>query len=287
MKVTAAVLSLFQRMGMAPKVNALASDGTPAFKPAVRSGADGKRELYIYGEIVDASLSMWFGDVEGFVSSIGVAHVLDSEPVDRVVINCMGGDVDEGSAIASMIRKRALPVVVDGAAFSMASVIVASSPDATMMLGSRMMLHKPWGGAQGNAQDMRATANILDTYEESMLDLYVRGNDTPERRQYFRELLAGTDGADGTWFTAAEALEAGLVDRLDGADDQVKARTARAVVFAKAVGLNPPVSKEPGNVPAPTIASPEPRQEPGTHSTVRGSVLPRGAVTLSSGVPTK
>lgn len=282
MKVLAATLALLGRLGLQQKPQALAPDGRPAFVPAVRDGVDGKRELYIYGEIVDASLALWFGDVEGFVSSVGVAYALDAEKVDRVVLNCIGGDVDEGTAIASMIRKRGLPVVVDGAAFSMGSVIAAASPDTTMMLGSRMMLHKPWGGASGNATGMRATAAVLDKYEESMLDLYVRGQDTPERRDYFRAILAGKDGHDGTWFTAKEALEAGLVDRVDTEEaEAVQARLTSVSASAKAIGLAVPVSQV-SDIPPTEKAKPVPRSEPAPIQTVRGSVLPRGAVTINS-----
>lgn len=281
MKVTA-LLALFQRMGMTPNPRALAPDASPAFQPSIRTGADGKVEMHISGEIVDASLAMWFGDVPGFISSDGVAHALDKNKVDRVVLNSPGGDVTEGVNIANQIRARSIPVVVNGAAMSIASVILAAAKDSTILPGSVVMVHKPWGGMSGNALEFRAHADALDKYEEAMLDLYVRGQKDEKHRQYWRDAMRGADGADGTYYTAAEAVAAGIVDRVGEDDGEAQARTTRARAAIQAMGNKPPKNLEDaGGTPAAPKATPDPRQDPETHSTVRGRVMPRGAVTIS------
>lgn len=276
------VLGLLARVGLA-KPNALAPNAEPAFQPSIRNGADGKVEMHISGEIVDASLALWIGDAPGFISSDGVAHALDKNKVERVVLNSVGGDVTEGINIANAIRARNIPVVVNGAAYSIASVILAGAKDATILPGSVVMVHKPWGGASGNATAFRAVADALDKYEEAMLDIYVRGQNSEDHRKYWRDAMKGKDGADGTYYTAREAVAAGLADRVGDDDGQAQARTTRARACLEAMGFQPPKNLEDaGELPAPTTATPEPRQEPVTPSTVRGRVVPRGAVSLSS-----
>lgn len=276
------VLAILGRMGFI-RPAALAPDAAPAFQPTLRTGADGKTEMHISGEIVDASLAMWFGDAPGCVSSDGVSHVLDKNKVDRVVLNSIGGDVTEGVNIANQIRARAIPVVVNGAAYSIASVILAAAKDSTILPGSVVMVHKPWGWMQGNALAFRAQADALDTYEEAMLGLYVRGQDSEERRQYWRDAMRGPDGADGTYYTAQEAVSAGIADRVGTDDGEAKARTTRARAALEALGRKPPKSLEDvgGTTFIPDTATPAPRQEPANTPTVRGSVLPRGAVPIT------
>lgn len=280
MKVTAAVLALFQRMGMKPLALAPTS---PAFQPAIHTGADGKVEMHIVGEIIDASLAMWFGDAPGFVSSHGVAHVLDNNKVDRVVLNSIGGDVTEGVNIANQLRARDIPLVVNGAAYSIASVILAAAKDSTILPGSVVMVHKPSTSTWGNALVFRAGADALDTYEEAMVDIYVRGQDTESRRQRWRDAMRGEDGADGTYYTAKAAVAAGLADRVGDDDGQAKPRTARARAALEALGIKAPKNMEGGDIePLPDTAPLAPRPETAPPSKVLGRVMPRGAFLLNT-----
>jgi ATP-dependent protease ClpP protease subunit len=275
------VSALLGRAGFQPK--GLAPNAAPAFQPAVRQGADGKTEMHIAGEIVDASLAMWFGDAPGFVSSEGVSHVLANNKIDRAILNSVGGDVTEGTNIANQLRARNIPVVVNGAAYSIASVILAAAKDATILPGSVVMVHKPHSGVHGNATSLRATADALDKYEEAMLDIYVRGKDSPERRQYWRDAMTGPEGADGTYYTAGEAVAAGIADRVGTDDGEAKARTTRARAAIEAMGMVIPKNLvDTGDVPESVKANPEPRLEPETTQTVRGRVMPRGAVILNT-----
>lgn len=273
--------ALLGRLGLRPQ--GLAPDGAPAFQPTIHSGADGKVEMHISGEIVDASMALYFGDAPGFVSSAGVAHALDKNKVERVVLNSVGGDVTEGTNIANQIRARGIPVVVNGAAYSIASVILAAAKSSKILPGSVVMVHKPHGCMCGNATAFRNTADALDTYEEAMLDIYVRGQNTEERRQYWRDAMTGQNGADGTYYTAAQAVAAGLADAVGEDDGQARARSTRARAALEALGMTAPKNLEAGEIesPAPT-APPDPRQDPATLTTVRGSVIPRGAVTLNT-----
>lgn len=77
---------------------------------------------------------------------------------------------------------------------------------------SLMMIHAPWGGAIGNAKDMRDMADILDRYAEAMTGAYARvgGPDADTIRGWL------TDGGDH-YFSATEALDAGLIDQIDQA----------------------------------------------------------------------
>lgn len=150
------------------------------------------------------------------VSDVGFARALDRAKTMKkpvvVRINSMGGDVFAGVAIANMVKDAKLPVIVDSNAASIASVITASSPHVTMKPGATLMVHNPWTMLAGNAKALRAEAVVLDELTESMLDIYVAKTGARFTRDQWRKALEGEDGADGSWFSAGAALEAGMAD---------------------------------------------------------------------------
>ncbi|MGX5772690.1 head maturation protease, ClpP-related [Microbacterium trichothecenolyticum] len=144
------------------------------------------------------------------VSAKDMGAVLDALPdsVDQIIlrINSGGGEVFEGVSILNMLRahKATVTAVVDGLAASAASVIAAGADDVVMSPGTQMMIHSPSVIAWGNATHLRKQAEVLDTIERSLIDIY-----TAKAGEHdWPQLLA-----DETWLTAKEAVELGLVDR--------------------------------------------------------------------------
>lgn len=163
------------------------------------------------------------------VSAKDVGDVLDALPdsVERIVlrINSPGGEVFEAVSILNMFRahKATVTAVVDGLAASAASVIAASCNETIMSPGTQMMLHSPLTFSYGNAADLRKDADVLDTIEASLIELY----SAKAGAKNWPEILA----AD-TWLTATQAVDLGLADRVAvipdagetetvGSDDQV------------------------------------------------------------------
>lgn len=158
-------------------------------------------EIYIYDEI-------------GFFGVKAETFVKDLKSIrgDVLVrINSPGGSVFDGMAIAQAIRERkdTTNTVVDGLAASAASYIALAGNSVRMVEGAFLMIHDPWSLAIGTSADMRKEADLLDKVRDQIAGFYARksGKDMSEIQQIM---------ADETWFTGSEALEYGLVDKVDG-----------------------------------------------------------------------
>lgn len=135
----------------------------------------------------------------------------------RLHINSPGGEVFEAIAISNLLRAHSARVVaiVDGIAASAASFIAVTADETIMAPHSELMIHDAWGVCVGNAAEMTAMAATLDSLSGNIASMYAA--------------KAGTDVADWraamaaeTWYSADEAVAAGLADRVDAgrSDDQ-------------------------------------------------------------------
>ncbi len=125
-------------------------------------------------------------------------------------INSPGGDVFDGIAIYNALVGHPAKVTtyVDSLAASIASIIALAGDEVVMGKYSMMMIHDASGGVGGNAEDMRAMADLLDKISQNIAQAYadVSGGDADDWRQ---KMLAET------WYTADEAVAAGLATRVD------------------------------------------------------------------------
>jgi ATP-dependent Clp protease protease subunit len=174
----------------------------------ITTADDGAEELRIYGPIDD-----YFG-----IGAAAVSRALDEHEVVRVRLNSPGGDVFAGVAIANAIRERELPVIVDGVAASIASVIAASSPRVTMAAGAFLMIHRAWTQSVGNGDDMRETGAVLDKLDAMMAAIYSRKSGSGNADSW-RAIMAAE-----TWYSAAEAVDSGLAD--EHAEEEASGITA-------------------------------------------------------------
>lgn len=173
----------------------------------IKAKANGTSELLIYGDIGQD----WFAEESNDAKTI--ANKLDEITGDVAVrINSFGGAVSDGLAIFNALRRHNGRVTthIDGVAYSAASLIAMAGSEIRIAANAMLMIHAPWGGAVGNASEMRDMAEILDKHAEAMVSSYVRdgGPDIDTVRGWL------TDGEDH-YFTASEALSAGLADAVD------------------------------------------------------------------------
>ena len=172
------------------------------------------------------SATIWIYDVIGQdlfggISAKAFARVWDSvKDAAKITlrINSPGGDVFEGTAIASLIseRKSKVKVIVDGLAASIASLIAVTADERVMHRNAMWMVHDPWGIVSGTAEDMRSVADALDKIGEQMVRTYAEATGQPQK--YWREAMH-----DETWFDSRQALENGLVSGLVEEQPQNKA----------------------------------------------------------------
>lgn len=165
-------------------------------------------EIYIYDAIVaDEDTAYWWGGVsaEALVPAIrningGTIHLR---------INSPGGDVFAAQTICQAIRDTGAKVIahIDGYAASAATVISIAADEVEIAAGGFFMIHNAWTWAMGNANDLTATAVLLGKIDSSLAGQYAAksGMDVEDVR-------AAMDAE--TWYTAEEAVAAGLVDRI-------------------------------------------------------------------------
>lgn len=136
---------------------------------------------------------------------------LNADPAAAVEvrINSPGGSVVEGLAIFNALKPRMPVVYVDGVAASVASLIAMAGARIVAAENSLLMIHDPWAGAEGNATELRRTADLLDKHRDAMLTGYARSG---QSRQQLTSLLAAE-----TWMTATEALALGFIDEISAA----------------------------------------------------------------------
>ncbi|ORT48412.1 head maturation protease, ClpP-related [Frankia sp. KB5] len=129
-------------------------------------------------------------------------------PAVTLHLNSPGGDLFDGWAIRNALRSHPARVtaVVEGLAASAASVVTTGADRVVMRPGSQQMIHDArsgWGG--GNPEELRRTADQLDRLSDDIAAAYAAraGGDASAWRDLMRR---------ETWFSAAEAVAAGLAD---------------------------------------------------------------------------
>lgn len=127
-------------------------------------------------------------------------------------INCVGGDVFEGMAIYNVLKKRTArtTVYIEGIAASMGSVIALAGDEVVMAENSLFMIHNAWGGAMGEATEIRKTAALLDKISGEIADIYTKKTNLPYNR--VKEMMD-----EETWLSADEAFNLGFIDSISDA----------------------------------------------------------------------
>lgn len=176
--------------------------------------------IFIYDVIVgsDAEAEFWGGvSPEAFAKTLrGMSGAIELR------INSPGGDVFGARAIAAAMKEHdgEITAYVDGYAASAASLIAVAADKVVMADGAMMMIHKAWTFAMGNETDLIATAELLGKIDATLAETYAAksGGNADE----FAALMANE-----TWFTAAEAVSAGLADETAPTERQASKARAR------------------------------------------------------------
>ena len=177
----------------------------------------GTAELLIYDEI-----DSWFG-----VSAEQLARDIATLDDDRdlvVRINSPGGSAFDGVAILNALRGHPgnVKVIIDGLAASAASFIAMAGDEVVMHRNAEMMVHNAHGLVIGGFEDMRKMADTLERMNRNIGSIYAdRAGGSVE------DWIAVM--AQETWFSADEAVDSGLADRVIESDPKSKAQGRRPV----------------------------------------------------------
>lgn len=165
------------------------------------------------------------GTIGESVTADGFRAQLDRIGRDPVTvrINSSGGSVQHGAAIYEALRSHPAQVTVEitGWALSIASFIAMAGRVIRIAPAGVMMLHNPWITTSGDSSALRKTAGALDVVRASLLTAYRRSG--ASESQITRWLDAET------WFSAEQALAAGLADELIAAPTEEHAGVSACV----------------------------------------------------------
>lgn len=128
-----------------------------------------------------------------------------------VLINSEGGSVVAGMSVFSVIQSCTIPVdcVIEGIAASMGSIIWAAGDNLYMHDYSLLMIHNPWidnsdENDPNDEQVVKAFTSQIETIYQKRFGL---------TKEKVKEIMEGKENVDGTFFTAKEAVNVGILDK--------------------------------------------------------------------------
>lgn len=158
-------------------------------------------EIYIYGDLT--SWEILDSDVSSYTLAKRIAEIQADEI--RVYINSYGGEAAEGLAVYNALKRHParIKTIVDGFACSAAVLPFVAGDERVMSASSLLMIHNTWTAAEGNAEQLRETAEALDkitqAYTTACMTVFQRSETA---------LKAMLDAE--TWILPGDALEWGF-----------------------------------------------------------------------------
>jgi ATP-dependent Clp protease protease subunit len=154
--------------------------------------------------------------IDDQVANIINAQLLFLESVDpkkdiQIYLNSPGGSVYAGLGIYDTMQYISPDVatICTGLAASMGAVLLCAGAEGkrTALKHSRVMIHQPLGGAQGQASDIEITAREIIKLKKELYDIIAQHTGKP-----FKKVEEDSDR--DYWMTSSEAKEYGMVDEV-------------------------------------------------------------------------
>ena len=154
--------------------------------------------------------------IDDDVANIIQAQLLFLESVDNttdisIYLNSPGGSVYAGLGIYDTMQIVAPDVctICTGMAASMAAVLMTAGTKGkrSALPHSRIMIHQPMGGAQGQASEIEITAREIQKLKKELYEIIAKHSGQPYDKVW-------ADSDRDYWMTAAEAKEYGMIDEI-------------------------------------------------------------------------
>ena len=155
-------------------------------------------------------------EIDDYTANTLQAQLLYLDSVDpgkdiSIYINSPGGSVHAGLGIYDTMQfvHSDVATICTGMAASMAAVLLVAGKDGkrSALPHSRVMIHQPMGGAQGQASDIEITAREIQKLKKELYTIIAEHSHTD-----FDKVWADSDR--DYWMTAAEAKEYGMIDEV-------------------------------------------------------------------------
>jgi ATP-dependent Clp protease protease subunit len=176
----------------------------------------GERAYDIYSRLLEDRIIFLGSSVNDFVANAVVAQLLFLQKENKkqdihMYINSPGGSVTAGLAIYDTMRFVECPISTwcIGQASSMGAILLAAGTKGKRfsLPHARVMIHQPWGGARGTAEDIHIQAREIKLLKKSLIDILVRHTGQSAAR-------IEADSDRDHFMSGAEAKAYGLVDEV-------------------------------------------------------------------------
>jgi ATP-dependent Clp protease protease subunit len=180
----------------------------------VEQTARGERAYDIYSRLLRERLIFIGGPIEDEMANLIIAQMLyleyeDPEKEIQLYVNTPGGSATAGLAIYDTMQYMRSPVstICVGLAASAGAIILAGGTKGRRFAlpYSRMMIHQPWGGAQGSVSDISIQTKEFMAIRQILNEVLAKHTTQPlERVEH--------DSDRNYWMSSQEAKEYGLID---------------------------------------------------------------------------
>ena len=176
----------------------------------------GERAFDIYSRLLKERVVFLVGPIEDHTANLVVAQMLylESENPDKDIhlyVNTPGGTVNSGLAIYDTMQfvRPDVSTVCIGQAASMGAVILAggAAEKRFALPHSRVMIHQPWGGFQGQATD-------IDIHAREILEMRERLNQILSRHTGRELEVVKADTERDNFMGGDQAVKYGIIDKV-------------------------------------------------------------------------
>ena len=176
----------------------------------------GERAYDIYSRLLKERIIFLGGPIEDYTANLVIAQLLFLESEDpkkdiNLYINSPGGSVTAALAILDTMNyiKPSVSTVCVGIAASAAAVLLSAGAKGKRFAlpNAEIMIHQPWGGAQGQASDIEITAKQIIKTREKLNKILAKNTGKP--------IAQVEKDVDRDYFmTAEEAKKYGILDEI-------------------------------------------------------------------------
>ena len=176
----------------------------------------GERSYDIYSRLLKDRIIFLDGEIHDLSADLVIAQLLfldgqDTEKDINLYINSPGGSVTAGLAIYDTMQylKSNVQTICMGQAASMAALVLAAGTKGKRFAlpSSRVLIHQPWGGAQGQARDIGIQSKEIIRLKKLTINYFAKHtNNEPEK--------IARDMERDFYMSAEDAVAYGIADAI-------------------------------------------------------------------------
>jgi len=188
----------------------------PLVPIVVEQTGRGERSWDIFSRLLKDRIVFIGTGIDDHIANLVIAQLLFLEAEDPekdifMYINSPGGSVTAGMGIYDTMQfiKPDVCTTCMGMAASMGALLLAAGADGkrSSLPHSRIMIHQPWGGVQGQVTDIEIQTKEFKAHKEALNNILVK-----HTGQDLEKIITDTDR--NYWMSAVESKEYGLIDEV-------------------------------------------------------------------------